>query len=264
MRELVVDLYTEVFKFLCDALSWFMHRKTRIIGALSQRTKQDLNDKVVGIQKFVRRIKKEAKHLSQRDNKEKLDQILYLQTLTAGPDPLQHKLIGNETRQDNAEQNRQKRMNISERLGQRLGQCTLNTLHANEAAAGYQSLQMQPVEFVAVPIEDQDRRIEEIEDPSSSETGQDPNNEEQDPTDASSETGKGKKVGREDAKAHYKQISNIPGNDTMWSDAVARKRNSFMRIEKVPQICWRTMHACISPEKSFKNFNFGLKQKKVG
>lgn len=104
MRRLVVDLYSQVFSFLCLAMSWYAKPFNRFKAALKKNFYDEhFRRPVDSMQKTVKRILDEAEHITQSlvfKTKQNVDLLVALQ------------VTGNESRFDNDEQTNRKFANL--------------------------------------------------------------------------------------------------------------------------------------------------------
>ena len=109
MRELVVELYVKVFKFLCHSMSYFKSRRNRLTAAFNKNFYDDTVKKMVyGVQRTVLEIDREANTASGTQIKE----ILGIVRNTA----IELGVAGNESRTDDKKTTANKLNNIGEGL----------------------------------------------------------------------------------------------------------------------------------------------------
>lgn len=91
MKTLVVDLYVEVFDFLCFTMQWYQSRFTRFKKAFNQNYASGVENKVQKIRNVVTSIKEAAEQATQARVKYACDEIGKVsQNLTAVSDQYRH------------------------------------------------------------------------------------------------------------------------------------------------------------------------------
>lgn len=103
MKELIVTLYVDVFKFLCYSLSWFTKKRNRLKASLNKNFYDETVERMVqAVQKRVQNIQNEASHATERRIMEigkDVKQLLNLRSAAAdsmvdNTTTAEHKLIG--------------------------------------------------------------------------------------------------------------------------------------------------------------------------
>ncbi|EGO55982.1 hypothetical protein NEUTE1DRAFT_86754 [Neurospora tetrasperma FGSC 2508] len=122
MRKLVVEIYVEVFKLLCQALGWFTSRSRRTIAAL------DRNYYARHVQPFVDRIQKAIQRI--RDKAHLVTHEAVQEIRDMGHELLQ-RTAGRESRLDSEEMSHEK----LSRMGETLGFSSVQTLSSVEQQA---------------------------------------------------------------------------------------------------------------------------------
>lgn len=134
MKALVVDLYAEVFEFLCITMQWYQHKLKRLRIAFNQNYVENTRKRVGKVQKIVARIRLAAEQATQsrvkdtdenmysmvKDVKDMKQDLNYIKQLLNG--------TSDGDRQDN--ESPQKRLDQALKIFRELGDSGCNVLLA--------------------------------------------------------------------------------------------------------------------------------------